>query len=52
MPIKPNKRRGDRKSTEKVFRIMIVKMIQNLEKKMELTNKYTRYKFREDAKNV
>ena len=36
MPIKPNKRRGDRKSTEKVFRIMIVKMIQNLENKMEL----------------
>ena len=35
MPIKPNKRRVDRKSTEKVFRIMIVKMIQNLEIKME-----------------
>ena len=35
MPTKPNKRGGDRES-EKEFRIMIVKMIQNLENKMEL----------------
>ena len=33
---KPNKRGGDGESTEKEFRIMIVKMIQNLENKMEL----------------
>ena len=36
MPTKPNKRGGDRESTEKEFTIMIVKMIQNLEHKMEL----------------
>ena len=36
MPTKPNKRGGDRESTEKEFRIMIVKMILNLENKMEL----------------
>ena len=35
MPTKANKRGGDRES-EKEFRIMIVKMIQNLENKMEL----------------
>jgi len=36
MPTTPNKRGGDRESTEKEFTIMIVKMIQNLEHKMEL----------------
>ena len=36
MPTAPNKREGDRESTEKEFTIMIVKMIQNLEHKMEL----------------
>ena len=36
MPTIPNKRGGDRESTEKEFTIMIVKMIQNLEHKMEL----------------
>ena len=36
MPTTPNKRGGDRESTEKEFTIMIVKMIQNLENKMEL----------------
>ena len=34
MPTKPNKRGGDRESTLK--RTMTVKMIQNLENKMEL----------------
>ena len=33
MPTKPNKRERDR---DKEFRIMIVKMIQNLENKLEL----------------
>jgi len=36
MPTKPNKRGRDRESTYKEFQIMIVKMIQNLENKMEL----------------
>ena len=36
MPTKPNKRGGDNESSEKGFRIVIVKMIQNLENKMEL----------------
>ena len=37
MPTKPNKRGGYRESNwKKKFRIMIVKMIQNLENKMEL----------------
>ena len=36
MPTKTNKRGRDRESTCKEFRIMIVKMIQNLENKMEL----------------
>ena len=36
MPTKPNKRGGDRQSTEKRFRIMIVTMIQNLENTVEL----------------
>ena len=36
MLTKPNKRGGDKQSTEKKFGIMIVKMIQNLENKMEL----------------
>ena len=36
MPTKPNKRERDRESTYKEFQIMIVKMIQNLENKMEL----------------
>ena len=36
MPTKPNKREEDRSLSEKEFRIMIVKMIQNLENKMEL----------------
>ena len=35
MPTKPNKRGGD-SLPEKEFRIMIAKMIQNLENKMEL----------------
>ena len=35
MPTKPNKRGRDRESTDKEFQIMIVKMIQNLENKME-----------------
>ena len=35
MPTKPNKRGRDRESTDKEFRIMIVKLIQNLEIKME-----------------
>ena len=35
MPTKPNKRGGD-SLPEKEFRIIIVKMIQNLENKMEL----------------
>ena len=35
MPTKTNKRGRDRESTCKEFRIMIVKMIQNLENKME-----------------
>ena len=35
MPTKPNKRGGD-SLPEKEFRIMIAKMIQNLEMKMEL----------------
>ena len=35
MPTKPNKRGGD-SLPEKEFRIMIIKMIQNLETKMEL----------------
>ena len=36
MPTKPNKTGRDSKSTDKEFRIMIVKMIQNLGNKMEL----------------
>ena len=36
MPTQPNKRGGDRESTKQEFRIIIVKMIQNLENKMEL----------------
>ena len=36
MPTKSNKRGGDRESIEKEFRIMIIKMIQYLENKMEL----------------
>ena len=36
MPTKPNQRGRDRESTDIEFRIMIVKMIQNLENKMEL----------------
>ena len=36
MPTKPNKKGGDRESTWKRLRIMIVKMIQNLENKMQL----------------
>ena len=36
MPTKPNKRGRDRKSADKEFQIMIVKMIQNLENKTEL----------------
>ena len=36
MPTKPSKRGGDRGLSEKEFRIMIVKMIQKLENKMEL----------------
>ena len=35
MLTKPNKRRRDRELPDKEFRIMIVKMIQNLEIKME-----------------
>ena len=35
MPTIPNKRGGDRSLLEKEFRIMIVKMIKNLENKME-----------------
>ena len=35
MLTKPNKRRRDRELPDKEFRIMIVKMIQNLENKME-----------------
>ena len=35
MPTKPNKRGRDRESTDKEFQIMRVKMIQNLEIKME-----------------
>ena len=35
-PTKPNKRGGDRNLPEKEFRIMIIKMIQNLENKTEL----------------
>ena len=35
MPTKPNKRGRDRESTDKEFRIMIVKLIQNLEIKTE-----------------
>ena len=37
MPTKPNKRGGDKEFTwKKEFRIMIVKMIQNLQNKLEL----------------
>ena len=36
MPTKPNKRGGDRSLPQKEFRIIIMKMIQNLENKMEL----------------
>ena len=36
MLTKPNQRGGDRELPEKECRIMIVKMIQNLENKMEL----------------
>ena len=36
MPTKPNKRGGDRSLPEKEFRIIVMKMIQNLENKMEL----------------
>ena len=36
MPIKPNKEEEIGSLPEKEFRIMIVKMIQNLENKMEL----------------
>ena len=35
MPTKPNKRGRDRNLPDEEFRIMIVKMIQNLEIKME-----------------
>ena len=35
MPIKPNKRGKDRESTWEKFRIMIVKIIKNLEIRME-----------------
>ena len=35
MPTKPNKRGRDRESTWEKFRIIIVKIIQNLEIKME-----------------
>ena len=44
MPTKPNKTGRDSKSTDKEFRIMIVKMIQNLENKMELQINKTRDK--------
>ena len=36
MPTKPNKRGGEGSLPEKEFRIMIVKMIKNLENKFEL----------------
>ena len=36
MPTKPNKRGRDRSLPDKQFQIMIVKMIQNLENKMDL----------------
>ena len=36
MPTKSNKRGGDRELSEKEFQIMIMKMIQNLESKIEL----------------
>ena len=36
MLTKPNKRGGEGHLSEKEFRIMIIKMIQNLENKMEL----------------
>ena len=36
MPTKPNKEEGIGNLPEKEFRIMIIKMIQNLENKMEL----------------
>ena len=35
MPTKPNKRGGDRDLPDKEFQIMIVKMIQNFDIKME-----------------
>ena len=40
MPTKPNKRGRVGNLPDKEFRIMIVKMIQNLEKKNEVTDKY------------
>ena len=42
MPTQPNKRGGDRESTKQEFRIIIVKMIQNLENKMEINRLETR----------
>ena len=39
MPTKPNKQKEIRNLPEKEFRIMIIKMIQNLENKMELQMK-------------
>ena len=48
MPTKSNKREEIGNLSEKEFRLMIIKMIQNLESKMELQ----RDKEGEDARNV
>ena len=43
MPTKPNKRGGDRNLSEKEFRIMIMKMVENLEKiELQINNLETR----------
>ena len=52
MPTKSNKEEEIGNISEKQFRIMIIKMIQNLESKMELQINSLETKDGEDARNV
>ena len=51
MPTKPNKEEEIGRLPEKEFRIMIVKMIQNLDNKMEINSLETRIKKMEEMFN-
>ena len=52
MPTKPNKRGRDRESTDKEFQIMIVKMIQNLGKRMEVKIEKMKEMFTKDLEEL